>query len=116
MHKGADAEVSLARAMTDLRLTMIDRLSNCMLGFGWRPSTNEWPHVESDEDAAFIGTVEGAWRAFQDAVIRAAGACGTPQSILDMDERCKNIAKAAYNNAYEIAWLEFQHGSTNKPE
>jgi hypothetical protein len=55
----------------------------------------------SPEAAAFVGKVEGAWQAFAESVIRAAGGDQAPKAILQMDEQAREIASREYAKAYQ---------------
>ena len=107
MRKGAEAAVAVARGLNNLHQAMTRELSQSALGTfeGW------WPQVSDEKDARFIGSVEGAWQAFQDAVIRAMGMTGSPGDIIDMDDDCRMAAHEAYERAYQRAWVQKSTGA-----
>lgn len=105
--------VSVARdyqAVADMARNLEQAGNNLLQSIQWSVTSRLFPEDE-DAQAKFVGTVEGAWRAFVDTVIRAAGASGTPELIREMDAKARQAAQRAYQEAYNAAVGQAREGA-----
>ena len=92
--------VSIAEALVRAKQYLLHQSSETdrlRLSFMLRDS------IDADEEARLIGIIEGCWGAFVTHLLVQLGAKHTPEGLLAMDERAREIAAEAYRSAYRRA-------------
>jgi hypothetical protein len=90
----------LARALETAKGALVGRYVGA---YGTRLAFALADPMTDDERARLIGTIEGCWAAFVHHLFVQLGTDETPDSILALEERAREVAQEAYREAYRRA-------------